>query len=229
MEKLEKKLKTKFKNKDLLRQALAHRSYLNENPDFKLGHNERMEFLGDAVLELVVTEYLFENLNKAEGEMTALRSALVNTKMLAHIAKHLKVEDYIMMSQGEAKDVSDGRARESILANTMEAIIGALYLDQGYEAAKAFIAERILSELPRVLKENLFLDAKSHFQELAQERLSKTPHYNVLDEFGPDHDKCFVVGAYLGDELIAKGKGRSKQEAEQSAAREAIDDMSTRG
>ena len=222
MEKLESKIKIKFKNKDLLRQALVHRSYLNENPEFELPHNERLEFLGDAVLELVVTDYLFKNLDKKEGEMTALRAALVNTKMLAHVGRDIEIEDSIMLSQGEDKD--KGRSRDSILANTIEAIIGALYMDQGYEASEKFISDNILSELPRVLKENLFIDAKSHFQELAQEKFSKTPHYSVLESSGPDHKKSFVVGVYIGEDLIAKGEGRSKQEAEQEAARSALDE-----
>ena len=214
---LEKKLDTKFKNKDLLTQAFVHRSYLNENPNFHLSQNERLEFLGDAVLELVVTENLYNTYpDKAEGELTSWRAALVNAKMLSEVAKKLEFNDFLLLSRGEKKET--GKSREYILANTMESFIGALYLDQGLKAAAKFIIKHILSELPRVLESNLYQDAKSHFQEIAQEKTGITPAYSVLKEWGPDHIKHFKIGVYLNKELIAQGQGSSKQEAEQDAA-----------
>jgi len=220
-----KQLKINFNNQKLLDQALIHKSYLNEHPEFELGNNERLEFLGDAVLELVVTEYLFKyHENKDEGEMTAWRSALVNTKMLARIAKEFKLEEKIRLSEGEKKDNEKG-ARNSILANVMEAVIGAIYLDQGYEITKDFVKENIISKLQEVLEKKLFIDAKSKFQELAQEQRGLTPRYGVISESGPDHDKSFEVGIYLNKELIAVGQGASKQEAQEKAARAGIDKL----
>ena len=214
---LEKKLDTKFKNKNLLTQAFVHRSYLNENPNFHLSQNERLEFLGDAVLELIVTENLYNTYpDKAEGELTSWRAALVNAKMLSEVAKKLEFNDFLLLSHGEKKET--GKAREYILANTLESFIGALYLDQGLKAAAKFIIKHILSELPRVLESNLYQDAKSHFQEIAQEKTGITPAYSVLKEWGPDHVKHFKIGVYLNKELIAQGQGSSKQEAEQDAA-----------
>lgn len=219
---LELKLKLPFKNKELLEQAFVHRSYLNENRDFHLQHNERLEFLGDAVLELVVTEHLYQQYpDKPEGELTAWRAALVNTKMLSSIGHGLGLNDYLMLSHGEAKE--EGKARDYILANTVEAFIGALYLDRGLQNAEKFITMYILSKLPEVLKGELFLDAKSHFQELAQERVAITPTYAVLKEWGPDHAKNFRIGVYLEKELAAEGEGSSKQEAEENAAKNALE------
>lgn len=210
-----------FKNKELLTRAFTHRSYLNENPNLNLRHNERLEFLGDAVLELVVTEYLYENYpDKPEGELTTWRAALVNAKMLSEVAKSLHFNDFLLMSRGEGQE--EGKARDYILANTMEAFIGALYLDQGLEICEKFIEERILSRLPVILTEKLFEDAKSRFQELAQEKTGITPTYQVLDEWGPDHEKNFRVGVVLQNEVIAEGRGTSKQEAEQDAASQAL-------
>lgn len=214
---LEATLGTSFKNQDLLRQALVHRSYLNENPGFGLDHNERLEFLGDAVLELVVTEYLYERYPNPEGELTNWRAALVNAIMLSGIAKDLGLEAYLYLSRGEAKDVG-GKARQYILANAIEAVIGAVYIDQGMGPAAKFIHQHVLVKLPAVLQNKLYLDPKSRFQELAQEQNSTTPHYLVLDEHGPDHAKVFKVGLYLGDELVAEGEGSSKQEAQVAAA-----------
>lgn len=214
-------LKIEFKNKNLLKQALVHRSYLNEHPDFELGHNERLEFLGDAVLELIVTEHLYNNYNKPEGDMTSWRAALVNTKMLAKVARKLEIENDILLSQGEQQSMSN--TRSSILANVLEAIIGALYLDQGYNVAKKFICDNILIELKEILDKGLFVDAKSKFQELAQEKFNTTPHYGVLSESGPDHDKVFEVAVYLGDKIVAKGKGSSKQAAQEGAAKKGLD------
>jgi len=220
--KLEKKLKIKFKNKDLLTQAFIHRSFLNENPDFHLFHNERLEFLGDAVLELVVTEYLFLNYpKKPEGELTGWRAALVNAKMLSFIAKALEFNDFLLLSKGEAKEL--GKARQDILANTFEAFVGSLYLDKGYEASKNFLTKSLIKELPRIIKERLFKDAKSFFQEQAQEIEAVTPTYKILKQWGPDHQKHFVVGVFLKEELVAQGEGSSKQEAEVAAAKAALE------
>ncbi len=210
-------LKIKFKNENLLRQAFVHRSYLNENPAFELGHNERLEFLGDAVLELVITEYLFKNYpDLAEGEMTNLRASLVNSQMLSQIADRLDFNNYLYLSKGEIKET--GRGRQYILANTFEAFIGAFYLDQGYEPTENFIKNNLIPELDNIIEKKLWRDHKSLFQEAAQERVGITPNYEVLSEIGPDHAKKFKVGVYLGKELIAEGEGPSKNEAQQKAA-----------
>lgn len=222
LEDLEQTFGVVFNNKETLQQALVHRSYLNEHPDFPLGHNERLEFLGDAVLELVVTESLFENYENPEGELTNWRAALVNSEMLAELCQDLQVEPYLYMSRGEAKD-ADSKARKYILANAYEAIIGAIYLDSGWESAKKFITERVLSQLPRIFEEKLYIDPKSRFQEAAQEHTGITPSYKVLSEEGPDHQKEFEIGVYLGKEKVATGKGTSKHEAQVAAAQNAID------
>lgn len=219
--KLEDNLGLKFKNKDLLKQAFVHRSYLNEHPKCGLEHNERLEFLGDAVLELVVTEYLYRNYSNPEGELTTWRAALVNSKMLAKVAQELTFNEYLFLSKGESKDT--GRARQFILANTFEAFIGALYLDQGIKKTREFIKKYLLKELPVVLEQKLYLDPKSLFQEKAQEKVGITPTYEVLGEEGPDHAKIFTVGVFLGDEMVAKGRGPSKQAAQEEAARKAIE------
>lgn len=214
-------LKIKFKNENLLKQAFVHRSYLNENPAFELGHNERLEFLGDAVLELVVTDYLFKNYpDLAEGEMTNLRASLVNSQMLSQIADRLDFNNYLFLSKGEVKET--GRGRQYILANTFEAFIGAFYLDQGYEPAENFIKNNLIPELDNIIEKKLWRDHKSLFQEAAQERVGITPNYEVLSEIGPDHAKKFNVGVYLGKELIAEGEGPSKNEAQQKAAENAL-------
>jgi len=218
---LEKKLGLEFKNKNILIQAFVHRSYLNEHPDFKLGHNERLEFLGDAVLELVVTEHLYKNYpDKSEGELTNWRAALVNAHQLANVAQKLGLDRFLLLSKGEEKDNS--KARRFILADNFEALIGAIYLDLGYEKSKEFISKYLLGELPRIIESGLFKDPKSRFQEEAQERLGITPTYKVLEEWGPDHAKHFMVGVFLKDELVGKGQGSSKQEAEIEAAKEAL-------
>ncbi len=211
-----------FKNKDLLKQAFVHRSYLNENRDFPLGHNERLEFLGDAVLELVITDYLFVKYpEKPEGEMTSLRSSLVNSNTLFSVGQTLKINDFLLLSRGEAKDT--GRARQYILANTMEAIIGAIYIDQGYESAKKFIYDYISPYLDKVIELGSWIDSKSLFQEKAQEHAGITPAYRTIKEVGPDHGKHFTVGVYLKNDLVAQGDGESKQDAEQVAARNGLD------
>ena len=219
-DKLESNLGIKFKNKKLLQQAFVHRSCLNENPGFKMDHNERLEFLGDAVLELAVTNHLFTTYLNPEGELTTWRAALVSSKMLAEIATNLGFNDYLMLSKGESQDT--GRARQFILANTFEALVGAIYLDQGFEKAEKFIQDKLICELPKILEHKLYLDPKSHFQEEAQDRVGITPSYEVLKEEGPDHNKSFVVGVYLNSDLIAKGKGPSKQAAQEDAARKGL-------
>jgi ribonuclease III len=219
--KLEKQLGVEFKNKNILTQAFCHRSFLNENPDCQLENNERLEFLGDAVLELVITEYLYGAYpQKPEGELTNWRASLVNAKMLAEVAKNLGFNDFILLSKGEEKE--EGKARHYILANTFEAFVGALYLDSGYKICQDFIAKHIIVELPKILENGLYKDAKSSFQEEAQEEKGITPIYKVLKEWGPDHARQFIIGVYLGEELIAKGEGSSKQEAELAAAKEAL-------
>jgi len=219
--KLEKKLNLKFKNSDLLTQALVHRSYINEHPEFKLDHNERLEFLGDAVLEMVVTEHLYNNYPNPEGELTNWRASLVNSITLASIAEELEIEPFLLLSKGESRD-SNPKSRQYILANAMEAIMGAIYLDRGIPEAKKFIDRNILSKLKDILEKKLYIDAKSFFQEIAQEKLGITPIYKVLKSTGPDHAKTFEVGAYLDRELIATGTGTSKQEAQTDAAKNAL-------
>lgn len=219
---LEKNLKVSFSEQKLLKEALVHRSYINEHPSFSLPHNERLEFLGDAVLELVVTEYLFTNYDNPEGELTNWRAALVNGSSLAEVSESLGVYDYLYLSRGESKD-NNKKARAYILANACEALIGAIYVDQGYEQVKKFITDNVIVKLPNILKHKLYMDAKSHFQEEAQEKVGVTPNYQVLDESGPDHAKTFVVGVYLGEDLVAKGEGTSKQEAQMEAAQAGLE------
>jgi len=220
---LAEKLGIPFKEDGHLQQAVVHRSYLNEHPDFPLGHNERLEFLGDAVLELVVTEYLFENYDNPEGELTNWRAALVNGQSLADSARDLGIEDYLFLSKGEEKD-TDSKARRYILANAMEAVIGSVYLDHGWDEAKTFVTKIILSKLDEILEKKLYIDPKSRFQEEAQSRMSITPSYKVLEESGPDHAKLFRVGVYLGKDLVADGTGSSKQEAQIDAAANALEE-----
>ena len=211
-----------FKNKELLRRAFTHRSYLNENRSSESSHNERLEFLGDAVLELMVTEYLFEKYpDSNEGDLTAYRASLVNAITLSEVAQKINVNDFLLLSKGEAKDT--GKARQYILANTIEAIIGAIYLDQGYDSAKYFISKNLFHLIDKIVADKSWIDAKSKFQEKAQEKESMTPQYKSLKEEGPDHDKKFTIGVYLDNELITEGAGMSKQEAEQEAARKALE------
>lgn len=214
---LEELLGVNFENQDLLVGAITHRSYLNEHPDFKLEHNERLEFLGDAVLELVVTEYLYKNFGNPEGELTNWRASLVNGDSLADVAYKLGIEDFILMSKGESKD-KNSKARQYILANAMEAIIGAIYLEHGLPTARKFISKNIISKLEKILKTKAYIDPKSQFQEKAQEKLGITPSYKVISSYGPDHAKVFKVGVYLDKELVATGDGSSKQEAQIKAA-----------
>ncbi len=219
---LEKTLNHEFRQPELLRQAFIHRSYLNEHPELQLEHNERLEFLGDAVLELVVTEYLYERYpSRAEGELTAYRAALVNADTLSELAVELSFNEYLLLSKGEAKD--SGRARQTILANTIEAVIGALHLDGGYAVAQAFIARYLFPKTDSIVEHHRYRDAKSLFQEQAQAKRDITPAYKLLGAIGPDHNKLFTVGLYLGSELVAKGSGPSKQRAEQDAAQSALE------
>jgi ribonuclease-3 len=217
---LEKILGIKIQNADIFLSAFTHRSYLNENRGFHLPHNERLEFLGDAVLELAATEYLYKNYPHPEGELTNFRSALVNYKMLSDIAKRLGFEKFLLMSRGEAKDT--GRARQVILANCIEAVLGAMYLDLGYQVTTNFVAREILVELPKVISGGSYVDPKSKLQEIVQEKRGVTPIYGVVSETGPDHNKVFVVGAYIGDQEVGQGTGPSKQEAELAAAENAL-------
>jgi ribonuclease-3 len=218
---LQERIGYRFKDPKLLEQALTHRSYLNEHPDWPTGHNERLEFLGDAVLELVVTEYLYEHYpSTQEGEMTNWRAALVNANMLSGITNEFDLNSHMLLSRGEARDV--GRARQYILANAIEALIGAMYLDGGYEPCKAFIGQFVLSHLPEIISKKLFRDPKSLLQEEAQDRISVTPTYRVMEEWGPDHARQFKIGVYLGRELVGEGQGESKQDAQQVAAEDAL-------
>ncbi|MBT7553326.1 ribonuclease III [bacterium] len=218
---LEEKLGVNFNNKDVLKQALVHRSYINEHKDFVLDHNERLEFLGDAVLELSVTDYLFHNFSEAEGVLTNWRSSLVNRERLAQASETLGLYDWLYMSRGEAQD-NNKKARSYILANTFEAVIGAIYLDQGYQVADKFIQDNLIVNLKKIIAEKSYIDAKTSFQEKSQETLGITPNYRVISASGPDHNKQFVVGIYLDKDLVAEGEGYSKQEAQTDAARNAL-------
>jgi len=210
-----------FKTPALLVEALTHRSYLNEHRDYAGNHNERLEFLGDAVLELVVTNFLFKKFpTKPEGDLTSYRAALVNTVSLAESAQALGMGEYLLLSKGEAKDT--GRARDVILADALEALIGALYLDAGYDGAEAFIVKNVCGKIGDVIANRSYRDAKSRFQETAQEKRGVTPRYETLSEEGPDHAKLFIVGVFIGAQEMARGEGASKQEAEQSAAQNAL-------
>ncbi len=219
-----KKIGVTFKDINLLKQACTHRSYLNENKNAGLEHNERLEFLGDAVLELAVTSFLFHKFpNKNEGDLTAYRSALVNTNSLGRVANALGVNDYLLLSRGEERDT--GRARSIILADSIEAIIGAIYIDQGFDASAEFINKHLLKliNIEEIIEKKLWMDAKSRFQEKAQEVTGFTPSYKTLKEMGPDHEKMFTLGVFLGDVQVALGTGLSKQEAEQKAAEKALE------
>jgi len=219
-EEVQKRIGIEFRNRDLILTAFTHRSYLNEHKSVK-EHNERLEFLGDAVLELVTTKFLYENYKEPEGVLTNWRSALVKTETISDVAFALGFDDFILLSRGERK--STGKARQLILANSFEAVLGAIYLDQGYEKAGAFVEKYLLYKLPEIIETKAYIDGKSQLQELAQEKEGITPHYVVLKEEGPDHEKVFTVGAYVGENIWGKGKGASKQQAEQAAAKKALD------
>lgn len=222
LSKLETLLGVTFNDKQLLLSAVTHRSYLNEHREATQEHNERLEFLGDAVLELVVTDFLFKKYpQKPEGDLTAVRAALVNTVSLAAASDAIGINDFLLMSKGEAKDT--GRARQYILANAFEACIGAIYLDKGYQAAEAFVAGQLFKRTEEIVEKRLWQDAKSRFQELAQEQSGVTPTYELVTQEGPDHNRVFTVGVFLDREKVAEGQGQSKQEAEQQAAERAIE------
>lgn len=209
-----------FKNPDLIVMAFTHRSYVNEHKKSAEGHNERLEFLGDAVLELVVTEFLYTTYKEPEGILTNWRSALVRTESIGAAATNLDFEKMLRLSRGEKR--GSDRARQQILANSFEAVTGAIYLDQGYEAASKFIHENIISTLPQILETGSWRDPKSYLQEVAQEKDGHTPVYKVLSEDGPDHDKVFTLGVFIGPQLRGSGTGSSKQSAQQKAAEEAL-------
>lgn len=219
------KLGVTFKKLDLLITAFTHRSYLNEHRKSVKAHNERLEFLGDAVLELVVTEHLFATFDEPEGTLTNWRSALVRTESIGAAAARYDFEPLLRLSRGEKRGTE--RARLQILANAYEAVIGAIYLDQGYEAAKQFIEKSLLVTFDEILKSGSWMDPKSHLQELAQSQEGQTPHYKVLTEDGPDHDKTFTVGVFVGGSLRGQGKGPSKQSAQVSAAEDALERLAT--
>lgn len=217
---LERIIEQKFKDKDLLTLAFVHKSFINEHPEEK-AYNERLEFLGDAVLELAVTQFLYHNFpQQPEGQLTSWRSALVKGKNLAKVSKGLNLGQFLLLSRGE--DLSGGREKEYILANTCEALIGAIFLDQGFETANQFILKHIVVMLDEIIAKGLNIDAKSRVQELAQDKFSLTPTYELVSEEGPDHDKKFVMGIYFGKRLAGEGQGASKQEAEQAAAQNAM-------
>ena len=214
------KLGYDFNDIQLLVTALTHGSYLNEHKKSASEHNERLEFLGDAVLELVTTDFLFSNYHESEGILTAWRSALVRTESIGAAGERLGYEKLIRMSRGEKH--GSARARQQILANAFEATTGAIYLDQGYEAAKKYITDNILSTLPQILEDESWRDPKSYLQEISQARDGFTPVYRVLSEDGPDHEKIFTLGVFVGEKKMGEGEGPSKQIAQQEAAREAI-------
>ena len=220
---LEKTIGYRFKNVRLLKTVFTHRSYINEHRGEGLEHNERLEFLGDAVLELVVTSYLYNKYSEPEGVLTSWRSALVRGTSLSDVAKKIDLDDKMLFSKGEKK--AAGKSREVILANAVEALIGAIYLDDGYEAACVFIDNFIIDKLEVIIKEGKYIDAKSHLQELVQEKMNVTPVYKIISESGPDHAKLFVTGVWAGNKELGRGEGASKRDAEQSAAREALDKM----
>lgn len=215
-----KKNKVQFNNIDLLITAFTHRSYVNEHRKSVKTHNERLEFLGDAVLELVVTEYLYTNHQEAEGILTNWRSALVRTESIGKAAHRLEFEPLLRLSKGEK--MGTDRARAQILANAYEAVIGAIYIDQGYENAKNFITDSLITTFDEILETGSWMDPKSHFQEQAQSKDSQTPVYRVISEVGPDHDKIFTVGVYVDNKLVGKGSGPSKQMGQQKAAQAAL-------
>ena len=217
----EKRIGHAFRDISLLETAFTHRSYINENRAPGREHNERLEFLGDAVLELVVTEFLYAKYpDKPEGDLTAYRAALVNTVSISDAAAKLGMNEYLLLSRGESRDT--GRARAIILANAFEAVIGALYLDQGYVTAKDFIGKQLFHKTDEVVEKRLWQDAKSKLQEMAQDKSGVTPTYELVNQTGPDHDKRFTIAVMIAGSRVALGEGRSKQEAEQDAAQKAL-------
>lgn len=223
-EKVEEILELTFKDKELLKTALTHRSYLNEHPEYKNPSNERLEFLGDAVLQFLSSEYLYNNYpSSPEGNLTNYRAALVNTVSLAEESKRLNYGDFLFLSNGE--EASGGRSREYILANTFEAVLGAIYMEHGVEKCRNFLTKNLFYKVKTIVENNTYKDFKSSFQELAQAKINQTPNYKVIEEIGPDHNKTFKVGLYIGEKLYGVGEGSSKQKAEQSAAKNALDNF----
>lgn len=221
----EAKLNVTFKDKELLTLALTHRSFLNENTSVK-EHNERLEYLGDAVLEFLVSKFLYATFpDNAEGDLTSYRSASVKTDTLAEIARTLDYGSFLRMSKGEEK--TGGREKDYLLANTFEAVLGAMYLDQGMKTCEAFLSRVLFPKIGHIVENRLDIDPKTRFQEIAQEKLRMTPTYHVLSEIGPDHNKIFTMGVYLGSTEYGRGEGSSKQRAEESAAIEALQKIST--
>lgn len=218
----EKKIGVQFRDRAVLREAFTHRSYINETRERGLDHNERLEFLGDAVVELSVTNFLYKKYPQAnEGDLTSYRAALVNAVTLGNLAIDMGMEEFLLLSKGEAKDKGT-KARQIILANAFEALVGAIYLDLGYDVVDTFLKNHLLGKTEEIVKKELWRDAKSFFQEEAQEHVGITPAYRVISEEGPDHDKDFMVGVYLDEELIGEGVGKSKQDAEQGAAADGL-------
>lgn len=211
-----------YNNEKLYEQAFVHRSFINENPKFEMGHNERLEFLGDAVMELIVTDFLYKKYDgHSEGDLTVYRAALVNTQTISAVATEFGFNDYLRLSKGESKDM--GKARMVILADTYEAVLGAMYLDMGYDACKAWVEKTLLPNTDKIIQNKLYKDPKSLVQEKAQEKMQITPRYKVISESGPDHDKVFVVGIYFNEDLAGEGQGKSKQESESAAAKAALE------
>ncbi len=220
LKEFEKKSGIIFSNKNLLKNIFIHRSFLNENPKLTLESNERLEFLGDAVLELVVTEYMYQNYKNPEGELTAWRAALVRGKNLAAVAKKFNMGEYLYLSKGEEK--MGGRTRDLLLANVFEALIGAIYLEKGYQVTKKFLTKYLTNRLPEIIEKKIYLDPKTELQEKSQEVFSTTPTYEVLKEKGPDHAKVFTIGVFLNDKKLGQGEGSSKQTAQTAAAVNAL-------
>jgi ribonuclease III len=229
LEQLEKKINYSFKDKSLAHQALVHKSYIKEKPkNTEINeHNERLEFLGDAVLELVTTDYLFNNYNENEGVLTAVRSSLVNSQNLSLVGTRLHLPENIYLSKGERG--IDGKAKDMIVANAVEALIGALYIDGGYDIAKLFILDFILVATEEVFKTESFRDPKTTLQELLQEKYKITPQYQIIEATGKDHEKHFLVAVYKDDEKLAEGSGMSKQKAEVEAAKLALEALEKKG
>ena len=217
-----KKIGVEFKDKRLLKVAFTHRSYLNENRGKGLKNNERLEFLGDAVLELIISSFLFTNYpDRAEGDLTSIRAAVVRTESLAEESRKLDIGQYLKMSKGE--EDSGGKEKEYLLANLYEAILGAIYLEHGYDMCKEFVTRTLLNKVEKIVAEGLFVDPKTKIQELMQSKFKITPTYEIIGEDGPDHDKVFTVALLKGDKKLAVGHGHSKQKAEEDAAKNAID------
>jgi len=219
---LAKKLGLKFSDKSLLERALTHRSYLNEKKNEKLHHNERLEFLGDAVLELIISEHLFSAYpERAEGELTSFRAATVKTDTLALVSRELNFGEHLRMSKGE--EATGGRDKDYLLANTFESVLGSIYIDQGYESCKKFVSEVLIPRIENIVENRLDIDAKTEFQEIAQARYRLTPTYKLVVAKGPDHEKTFTMAIMVGDDEFGRGAGPSKQKAEEKAAQKALE------